>query len=880
MDRTFVKSPFDNVLSFLNSIPQGHEKALKHALYNAIGLLLFFSCGAAGWGVFHILGPFVKPLMWALLTGTVLHPFKYSLAKRFEKWMQLLEESSTPVLCFFFMIPIKLVDDVSETIGSTIVSHIKLISTVAASTVTVFILYNYIPSFCVTIITGFCDINYQLLMFIMENISTKIFIAVIIGYAIILSYYWSEESSQIFTISSYCVWFIISIFAARSFGVLQIPLFLLILFCLSFGFAFEVITVLNFTAENIPCSKTLHKTLLGRFYDNNVNNEKEDMEKEAAKENKEKDVKESPDKPVKTNFEAKPIQTEKDEVMKDISSQEKSPKTANLPLGRQDSYRKSDILLHSSTRKLSKEFGGENPQPKQGESQESWKYICAVLWACSGMMIWKHIWIAHLLPIPIAVYFIKNLGIYFGIWEVIYSQWEDVLEAITSWIEVRERALFPAPVQGLRKLGAKLRVNILNSIKDSINSFTSSLVIFGLIFFTFSFTLFIALQIYAEGIHLITVGAEIINSTVVHNPEIRQLLPEGWSDKIDSALNNAYLYGREGISRQVQSLLKDVDKAKAAEFEKHLLEFWDRIYQAWLMSALETSKVGPKVDNEAVFASWSNFVDLLYKTPDLFNLGVMTDFAKENVETLVSLMDSIWIILKGNMNLFFHFFFATVSIILGGGTAVLNFAVSVIVFLTALFYLLSSSGALYKPVDLLSNFSPISGNKLGVAFEAAVNGVFKASFKMALFYGLWTWLIHNLFHVRIVYLPSVLAAILGAVPFLGTYWASVPAVLDLWLAQHKGMQAIILFVFQCLPVSFVDAAIYTEIKGGGHPYMTALAIAGGVFCMGIEGAILGPVLLCCLLVALNMSSTLIRDSPSGELSSLSMRQLRRLDTIL
>lgn len=57
--------------------------------------------------------------------------------------------------------------------------------------------------------------------------------------------------------------------------------------------------------------------------------------------------------------------------------------------------------------------------------------------------------------------------------------------------------------------------------------------------------------------------------------------------------------------------------------------------------------------------------------------------------------------------------------------------------------------------------------------------------------------------------------------------------------------------------------------------MTALAIAGGVFCMGIEGAILGPVLLCCLLVALNMSSSLMRDSPSSELSSLSMRQLRR-----
>lgn len=140
------KTPMDNILNMLSGLSAGHEKALKQGIYNAVALFLLCVVCAAGYGLCIVLNPFLKPLIWALLCGSVLFPFKSSLTTIVQSWFATTEDSTKPLAFSLSIVPISIFDNVSELVGSFLQKYLRYILCVVILLVGILMVYNYTPN--------------------------------------------------------------------------------------------------------------------------------------------------------------------------------------------------------------------------------------------------------------------------------------------------------------------------------------------------------------------------------------------------------------------------------------------------------------------------------------------------------------------------------------------------------------------------------------------------------------------------------------------------------------------------------------------------------------------------------------------------------------
>lgn len=839
-------------LEYLNNVwqyvPQGHEKPLKQAFYNTIANIFVLLAAAAVVAVYFVFSPFLRPLCWAVLCGTFLYPFKRTLTDGLRGWLKGLSSSGTPFFLGLVILPVQVVASTSDTLSDVIRHNFAVILAVLAGLISLQLFYHFGPLYKLAqALLAVLNFVYDFL----DYFSTLWVWTLVIAYVLVVCVYWRPESRRTLQIMAVPVWLIVVLHIAAAAGPLRVFLLIAMVTLMVFGFFTEV--------------KQSKKDNSGEG-DTEAENAAESADESSSSFSLLSWLKGS----VLSGSKAKDTEGE-GEGKEQLASGKEGSGSVRLETGPVLTPAKAATsLLDTTTAPASSKptslkvsqpatQGESTPATKPEKTSFTWQCFQVLLWAHILVRLWMHVWlIIILLLLPLAHMGLKLLG---GT-RLVGEAWTRLRGGVGGWLKARQDALAPRSVRGIGKLLMRGDRKLISVLASSLDSATSTLMILALLVGTCIFTVIAFVQVQRESMHIVTVTSNLFNNTV--NPEISQWIPDGHAvqDTMDSMVDKAYVYGRGFIATKVRELLGGNEGTNITHVELQVLEVWDQVYDKLFSKNTTTKAPSPALPEVGdVWALWD-----MVSNRKILNISGLVAFAQDNVGTLLSVLESMWAIIRGNMSLLLTIFTSTLSIVFGGGTAILNFVVSAAIFLTTLFYLLAFSGQQYKPVEFFSSLTPASGagggggatsGRFGQAVEEAISGVFMASLKMSAFYGLYTWLVHLVFGLDIVFIPSALAAMFAAIPFVGAYWACLPGVVDLWLVQGKGLAAAACFVAHMVPSYIVDTAIYSEIKEG-HPFLTGLAIAGGMYCMGLEGAILGPILLCCLIVLITMYGNILR----------------------
>jgi len=104
-----------------------HEEAWMQACYNAVVLAFVFITGCIFMAVYYVLEPFLHPLIWAILIGTFLHPFKRTSTSVIKEWVKSLEARSIPLSVGLVLSPVFLFNSVTQYFEDLAASYWKFL---------------------------------------------------------------------------------------------------------------------------------------------------------------------------------------------------------------------------------------------------------------------------------------------------------------------------------------------------------------------------------------------------------------------------------------------------------------------------------------------------------------------------------------------------------------------------------------------------------------------------------------------------------------------------------------------------------------------------------------------------------------------------------
>ncbi|XP_055589999.1 transmembrane protein 245 isoform X2 [Uranotaenia lowii] len=807
-----IKRSFDGLFNaWLVLRNQGHEKPLRNAMYN----VMMVAVVAVVVGVTLVLAPFFKPLLWAFLFGAVLFPAKKRLAEALNGWIERIEKDDRYLVMGVLGAPLHGIDSLGHFLTEWLKGHLRIIGIGFGALILLRLIVWIAPAEMFLGFWNFIVWNHSLFKTLLSSLSLQMLAIIVVLYVVSVYILWKPELSAPFLVFGQMLWILIVAYGCSFLGALQVPVFLGLLIYGAIGLVYN----LQKDEQNVRFIDKWHSLL--------------DMTSYRLNESK-----------------AEPLASVP--VLDETSGGADGSRMEEIKSKLQLDVPTTPQLSSTMNDSRSSTYVNATSYCRVPETLESDLYFRILFYACGATLIWMHTWILFLGIIPMSLHLVKRLAEVLGIFQYFSQKCDQYWELLKHWLFPRHAALLPLCLPGILRVNANVHRYVCAKLRSYIDDISSVVMIGFLSVLVMLVSVFAFTQIYSETIAVAQLGSNLVNRTLAHRPELIEMLPIDMQS-MDNILDNAYKYGRSHIEQYVDDIFNDTDPTQAKKLKCQILSVWDRLIQSWMDRNNGDSMVGPRVTGQSIRVT----IDEIFINP-ITKAGII-GFVKSNIGMLLEVADSLWMLLRTNLNLLASAFGTLFSVILGGGHAVLKFLFHTIIFFTTLYYLLQSSQERYAPTGITINNS--WGPRIIQALEASISSVVVATLKLALFHGLFTWLTHTVVGAHIVYLPAVLASILAAAPFLESYWCSVPAFLDLWLSQDRfWLGAILVLVHFIVPSNF-NPIIHSEIKGGGHPYLTGLSIAGGMYLFGLEGALLGPLLLCLLVVLFEVTMSAIRDSP-------------------
>ena len=864
---------------------------MKQAFYNAAAIFFILFLCVLGLYVAEVFKAFIRPLLWAVLCGTFLFPFKKTTNEFMRAKLNHCQSVGLPVTLYMCLLPFWLLIDVGDLIVRVFQRNwiIFLITGLCMT------LLGWFSLATLSLATNLLSLILDTSQYLLETADTH---QVILSWFVIIYFitsifvpflYKSEALAASLSALLLPVWMLVATLALLYVNILQVPLFLFIqtmLVSVSLLIQFErrqgrsdpdaSLSAYKSNLSTISIGETIERVLSPVHPVSDRRSVEPEPELSRSG----------------TNYESVPGDesyvsgsTAHSSPEDKRPSKETEPSESSTELKQKgwlqiDKYiqeQRDPHLPHSHLQFSHQNISRDIDMMRSMENRASRDRLFFLLfWACFLYKLFNNYWLLSLLLLPLP---------WIGLRRILSTSFSRRLIEKIPALSDRAPRLCPEALVHAYYFFLKVDSKLLNWLEYSLDKLVTIFIMLMLCMVTCLFAAFTIMQFRQESFQIMLMGShawnrtaeyslntlnQIMNSTVYEDQNVSSLI----NDKLGDWSGQIYFSSRQWLASEIRELISDEDEDNEEariKMEEQLVDTLDQMFAAFraLQNSSGTFALATPLSSNASFSDIA--MSIVSSRFNINSMGNIVRILKSNLSVILNLFRSLGELLVTNFGVLFLLSGKLFSLLLGGGRALINFFFASIIFFTSLFYLMLYSRNNYMPMRRILEFIPVTtvgdfnpAKEIERALSEAIVSVFDASLRMALFYGVYTWLVHSVFGVSIAFIPAAFAAVAGVVPFVGSYWACLTGVLELWLIRGHSLLAVTFFVLHLLPSYVVDQAIYAEVKGGAHPYLTGLAVAGGVYFSGIEGAIIGPIILCCLLAGTNMYRLFIGRKGSGE----------------